>query len=136
MSYATWVKGSDLRVWADTLLQAQQKLPALIRRLIHATVENPTLTQFPADEGIQRRGWDGVVRVSTGNAWVPMGASVWEMGADGVPATKAKDVYATRTANLGNIDAANTTFFSSLLESGSGKLSGAVRNAQKVSGMM
>lgn len=63
MSYSAWSKGKDLRVWADTL-EARQKLPALVRRLIHATVENPKLVQFPADEGIQRRGWDGVWRRS------------------------------------------------------------------------
>ena len=40
---------------------ARQKLPAVIRHLIHATVEKPRLVQFPADEGIQRRGWDGRV---------------------------------------------------------------------------
>jgi len=109
MGYTTWVKGSDLRVWADTL-QARQKLPALIRRLIHSTVENPTLTQFPADEGIQRRGWDGVVQVSIGNAWVPIGASVWEMGVDIVPTTKAQGDYTKRTADPGNVDIVNTTF--------------------------
>jgi len=54
-------KASDLRVWADAL-QARQKLPALVRRLIHGTIEKPTLVQFPADEGVQRRGWDGFCR--------------------------------------------------------------------------
>lgn len=109
MSYQTWVKGSDLRIWADTL-QARQKLPALVRRLIHATVEKPTLMQFPADEGTQRRGWDGVVQVVAGNAWVPSGVSVWEMGVDQSPKSKAEDDYSKRTANPGAIDIANTTF--------------------------
>lgn len=55
MGYSTWCKGKDMRTWADSL-EARQKLPALVRRLIHATVENPKLVQFPADEGTQRRG--------------------------------------------------------------------------------
>jgi hypothetical protein len=109
MSYQTWTKGNDLRAWADTL-QSRQKLPALIRRLIHATVEKPTLTQFPADEGVQRRGWDGVVQVLAGNAWVPSGTSVWEMGVDQNPNAKAEDDYTKRTAKPGNVDPANTTF--------------------------
>ena len=109
MSYQTWIKGNDLRTWADTL-QARQKLPALVRRLIHATVENPTLTQFPADEGTQRRGWDGVVQVAMGNAWVPTGASVWEIGVDQDPRSKADDDYTKRTDKSGNVDIANTTF--------------------------
>jgi hypothetical protein len=109
MSYQTWVKGNDLRVWADTL-QARQKLPALVRRLIHATVDKPTLTQFPSDEGTQRRGWDGIVQTSNGNAWVPTGESVWEMGADQDPKGKADDDYRKRTDKPRNVDIKNTTF--------------------------
>jgi hypothetical protein len=109
MSYQTWVKGNDLHSWGDTL-QARQKLPALVRRLIHATVEKPILTRFPADEGTQRRGWDGVVQVVTGNAWVPSGNSVWEMGTDQSPKSKADDDYSKRTGNAGAVDMANTTF--------------------------
>jgi hypothetical protein len=109
MNQTPWTKAKDLRVWADTL-QAREKLPALIRRLIHATVENPTLSQFPADEGVQRRGWDGILTVSTGNAWVPAGISVWEMGTDQTPATKAENEYTKRTADPGSIDVANATF--------------------------
>jgi hypothetical protein len=109
MSYATWTKASDLRVWPATL-QAREKLPALIRRLIHATVENPTLTQFPADEGIQRRGWDGVLAASIANPWVPAGASVWEMGANQNPSAKAEKDYTKRTAGPGTVDITSTTF--------------------------
>ena len=109
MNQTPWTKARDLRVWADTL-QAREKLPALIRRLIHATVENPTLSQFPADEGIQRREWDGILTVATGNAWVPAGTSVWEMGTDQTPAPKAENDYTKRTADPGTVDVANATF--------------------------
>ena len=109
MSYQTWVKGSDLRIWADKL-EARQKLPALVRRLIHATIGNLTLTQFPADEGTQRRGWDGVAKVTNGNAWVPSGDSVWEMGVDKNPKTKADAEYAKRTSHPGSVGIGNTTF--------------------------
>jgi hypothetical protein len=109
MSYQTWIKGTDLQIWADKL-EARQKLPALVRRLIHATIEKPMLTQFPADEGTQRRGWDGITKIETGNAWVPDGDSVWEMGADKKPEAKANADYAKRTADSGAIDIPNTTF--------------------------
>src|SRR5260370_17788054 len=109
MSYQTWIKGNDLRIWADTL-QARQKLPALVRRLIHATIENPTLTQFPADEGTQRRGWDGVVQATTGNAWVPSGISVLEMGTDQDPKSKADRADTKRQQNPHNLVISNTTF--------------------------
>lgn len=109
MSYSTWCKGKDLRTWADSL-EARQKLPALVRRLIHATVENPKLVQFPADEGTQRRGWDGVLEVDCGNAWIPKGKSVWEMGVDQDPETKANGDYKKRTENPGAVKMSDTTF--------------------------
>src|ERR1700730_16974189 len=109
MSYVTWTKGSDIRVWADTLL-ARQKLPAVIRYLIHATIEKPRLVQFPADEGIQRRGWDGIVEISSGNAWAPAGLSVWEMGVDQDPREKAESDYTKRVEKWGCLDPKEVSF--------------------------
>lgn len=108
VSYSTWCKAKDLKIWADSL-EAQQKLPALVRRLIHGTIENPTFSQFPADEGTRRHGWDGVLTVDRGNAWIPKGKSVWEMGADLNPGAKANSDYKKRTTNAGT-DAKNITF--------------------------
>jgi transcriptional regulator with XRE-family HTH domain len=107
-SYSTWCKGIDLTIWAGTL-EAQQKLPALVRRLIHGTIENPTLCQFPSDEGTRRHGWDGVLIVERGNAWVPNGQSVWEMGADKDPRKKANEEYTKRSKALKK-EAKNKTF--------------------------
>ena len=107
-SYSTWSKGKDLMVWADSL-EAQQKLPALVRKLIHGTIDNPKLCQFPADEGIRRCGWDGMLSAESGNAWVPKGKSVWEMGVDKNPGTKANADYKKRT-KAKNAEAKNTTF--------------------------
>ncbi len=109
MSYSTWCKGKDLRTWADSL-EARQKLPALVRRLIHATIENPKLVQFPADEGTQRRGWDGILDTDLDNAWIPKGKSVWEMGTDQDPETKANGDYKKRTENPGVIKMSDTAF--------------------------
>ena len=109
MNYTVWSKAKDLQTWALSL-EARQKLPALVRKLIHATVDNPRLIQFPADEGTQRRGWDGVLEVETGNAWIPNGKSVWEMGTDQNPETKANGDYTKRTDNPGAIKTQETTF--------------------------
>jgi hypothetical protein len=109
MSHTAWSKAKDLRVWADTL-EARHKLPALVRKLIYATVESPKLFQFPADEGTQRRGWDGVLETDFGNAWVPKGNSVWEMGVDQDPETKAESDYGKRTKNSGTIKMAEVTY--------------------------
>jgi len=106
--YSTWCKAKDLRVWSDSL-EAQQKLPALVRRLIHGTIENSTLSQFPCDEGTRRRGWDGILSVERGNAWVPKGKSVWEMGVEQKSATKASSDYKKRSKAHGT-EAKKATF--------------------------
>ena len=107
--YSTWCKARDLIAWAHHTLEAQNKLPALLRKLIHATVENPDLCQFPADEGTRRRGWDGILKTDRGNAWVPKGQSVWEMGTDQQPQKKAETEYKKRTKNQ-DPGAKNSTF--------------------------
>jgi hypothetical protein len=40
----------------------------------------PSCSAFRAGEGVQLSGWDGLVSVKTENAFVPDGASGWEMG--------------------------------------------------------
>jgi hypothetical protein len=109
MSYSAWCKSKDIRHWSDSL-EARQKLSALVRMLVHATVESPLLIQFPADEGIQRRGWDGVLEVKQGNPWVPDGKSAWEMGTDQNPSKKADEDYTKRTACSAEIVMQDTTF--------------------------
>ncbi len=34
---------------------------------------------FPADEGVQLNGYDGIVEVVVGNQYVPPGISAWEL---------------------------------------------------------
>ncbi len=109
MSYTTLIRAIHLQNWAGTSM-ARQKLPALVRRLVHATIDNPCLVQFPADEGTGRRGWDGTIENCAGNAWVPADTSVWEMGTDQKPEQKANDDYRKRTDKPGNTNPAATTF--------------------------
>ena len=109
MSYTTLIRAIHLQERAGTLV-VRQKLPALVRRLIHATVDNPTLTRFPADEGIDRRGYDGMAVNAVGNAWVPTGESVWELGADLKPKEKANEEYTKRTTKPGGIKPSETVF--------------------------
>src|SRR5262249_49395309 len=77
--HMNWVTALDLEGWSDTL-DAKNQFPRLVRRLLHATVEQLTLVEFPAGEGVQREGWDGFVQTPAGNAFVPTGTSVWESG--------------------------------------------------------
>jgi len=105
------IDGTDIARWAETL-DARSSLPELVRRLITATVKLDQISRidFPSGEGIQKFGYDGILDVVSGNAWVPIGCSVWEMGADKNISTKANDDYSKRTDNSLGIDKANTAY--------------------------
>jgi hypothetical protein len=94
--YRGWTKAVDLEQWAARL-EARQRLPALIRSLVWATTSGQTRFSFPADEGVQRTGWDGELAVASGNVWVPEGASVWELSTGDDPAAKAEENFSKRT---------------------------------------
>ena len=88
---------SDIVNWADKP-DAQHRLPEFIRRLILATVPMPSLLHMPSGSSVWRPGWDGVLVVKSGNAWVPDGASKWELSCEKQPKRKATADYKKRTA--------------------------------------
>ena len=92
------VDATDLTVWANRR-DAQERLPHLVRRLILTTAGGITRLQFRAGDGVLLPGWDGLAEVQTGNAFVPDGLSVWEMGTDRRVRPKAQDDYDTRSEN-------------------------------------
>lgn len=104
-----WAKTTDLTNWANTL-DCQSALPALVRRLIRATVHGINEMKFPAGENVQMGGWDGYMEVEQGNELVPEGLSVWEFGSSKQPSTKAEKDYAKRKANPLGVDPKQTTF--------------------------
>lgn len=103
------IDSTDLTHWANRR-DAQEMLPRVLRRLVHATVARVERLGFPADEGVQLGGWDGVVRVETGNAYVPDGDSAWEMGSNRDVKSKADGDYRKRSLNPLGIEPAETTF--------------------------
>ena len=106
---ATFVDATDLVAWADRR-NAQAFLSGLLRRLILATAPHASRVGFRSGEGIQLAGWDGIVTAKVETAFVPKGASAWEMGTNQNPRTKAQDDYSKRTQNSQGIDPAQTTF--------------------------
>ncbi len=106
-----WTQAAHLELWADSL-DARARLPQLVRRLIHATIEPHHIQriEFPAYEGIQRPGWDGIVATTSGTAFVPAGVSVWEMGTDKEPRTKAKKDSRKRDKDHLGFDPHQVTF--------------------------
>jgi hypothetical protein len=109
MAALTLVDATDLASWANRL-DAQSRLPQVVRRLVHATVARVLRIGFPAGEGVQAGGWDGVVRAERGNAFVPDGISVWEMGATRDVKGKADSDYEKRLKNPLDIDPAQSAF--------------------------
>jgi hypothetical protein len=109
MALETLIKAVDLDQWASRL-EARSRLPLLLRRLIHATTDNVQRIGFPADEGVQAPGYDGFLVVEKGNAFVPDGCSVWEMGANKDIKGKADDDYDKRRTKPLEVDPAITTF--------------------------
>jgi len=72
-------------------------LPILVRKLIVETAK-PTEIAMPGGDSVGRPGWDGVLTVTDGNAWVPTGSSRWEMGCDKDVSRKAEEDFKKRTA--------------------------------------
>lgn len=109
MASAALIDATDLVTWANRR-DAQERLPQLVRRLILTPVLGISSIRFPAGEGVQSGGWDGVAVVANGNTFVPQGLSVWELGANGDPRQKAEGDYAKRLADPLAVNPAGATF--------------------------
>lgn len=111
MRHRRWISAQELDRWADTN-DAKARLPELIRRLVHATVEpsDLELIDFPAGEETHRPGYDGVTQTTRGNAWVPQGICFWEMGANLNVKGKLDDDYDKRIERRGQGDFTNTSY--------------------------
>ena len=105
----TLANAADLAQWANRL-DAQGLLPKLIRRLILATSSDITRIGVRSEEGIRYPGFDGIIEAGKGNAFVPTGLSVWEMGVNQDPKGKAEGDYTKRTEDPLGVDPLQTTF--------------------------
>ena len=100
---------AEIDHWADQP-DATHQLPELIRRLVLATCPTLSRIDMPSGSSVWRPGWDGLLDVQDGNAWVPQGSSAWEMGCVPRPIEKANSDYEKRTANPGAVETDKTEF--------------------------
>ena len=100
---------SEISNWADKP-DAQHQLPEIIRRLILATVPMPSLLDMPSGSSVWLPSWDGLLITVEGNAWVPDGASAWELSCEKNLGSKATADYKKRTENPQGLDRPKTTF--------------------------
>jgi len=66
--------------------------------------------QFRSDEGVHLGGWDGIVQVPEGNAYVPDGLSGWELSTRSDIGSKANEDYLTRSDNPLALDTEKAIF--------------------------
>lgn len=84
-----------LRIWADAV-ESRTEFPRLIRHLILETTPGIVALGMPAGEGVSGSGWDGSVRSTGSNAWVPQGLSLWELSVEKGVGAKAEADFGKR----------------------------------------
>ena len=106
-----------LRVTREQLLQwaasagADRELPRLIRSLIAETEPSAEWIDMPAGTGVAASGWDGVIRCSDGNRFVPAGLSKWELSTEQRTAyRKACEDYDRRVQTTLSTERAGTAY--------------------------
>lgn len=102
------ITATHLVNWSDQRV-AQDMLPVMVRRLI-STTTNINSIAMPGGESVSEPGWDGIVSVAVGNAWVPDGHSYWEIGTSANPGKKANKDFQKRITALSAEQAAQATF--------------------------
>ena len=91
------ISASNITSWVENNNKlAQQKLPQIIRRLCFHTIDTKAIS-FPAGDSTFMPSWDGVLESTDGNAWIPAGKSVWEIGTDSSIGNKANSDFEKRT---------------------------------------
>ncbi len=100
---------SDFFNWADKR-EAQHELPRLIRLLVRATCPETNRIDMPCGSSIGSPGWDGLLTVPSGNAWLPCGHLAIEMSCEQNSGSKANKDYEKRTNDPRGVDVPNTTF--------------------------
>ena len=104
------ITARQIEEWAAANIAARDRLPVLLRRLVHATGRELRRVDFPGYDNAQRHGWDGRVEADAATLWVPEGRSFWEFGVDQRPQAKADRDYRARLGALPPAERANCTF--------------------------
>ena len=101
---------AEIHNWSD-LAEAPSTLPQLVRLLVMDTLaEPPKEIRMPSGSSVNRGGWDGLLNVDSGNAWVPGGVSGWEFSCRASTGSKANADYKKRSADPLGLGMSNTTF--------------------------
>ncbi|MDB4759252.1 hypothetical protein OAF99_02815 [Akkermansiaceae bacterium] len=103
-----WVKAIEISDWSETA-ESMFYLPALVRRLIHATATSINSINFPAGKDVVRQGFDGVT-AANGLRWVPDGKCYWEVSVREDVLKKANEDHSKRIDQVVPIERKNSTY--------------------------
>ena len=104
------IEARQIDQWAAGNIRARDRLPVLLRRLIHAGRREPRRVDFSGYDNAQRHGWDGWVEADAATSWVPEGRSGWELSVDASPRAKAERDYQARLKTLPPAERSDCTF--------------------------
>ena len=94
-----YISASQIVNWVEkNSRKAQEFIPFLVGQLCCACA-NTNRIDFPSGDSISKPGFDGFVSTS-GDAWVPKGQSVWEIGTNKDITSKASSDFIKRTSEL------------------------------------
>ena len=103
------IRAAQIERWSEKT-RSRQKLPVLMRKLIHAVGEGLERVDFPGYDNAERHGWDGLVEATAATPWVPQGKSGWELSTRTDIKRKADGDYAARMASAPAEERADCTF--------------------------
>ena len=103
------IKAAQIDAWAEQDEEARNRLPVLVRRLIHSTGRDLHGVDFPGYGDVGRSGWDGKVKAGAAISWIPAGVSGWEVSTRKDTKRKADEDFRKRLA-FPEAERAETTF--------------------------
>ena len=113
-------RAGQIERWSEEI-GSRQKLPVLMRKLVHAVGEGLERVDFPGYDNAERYGWDGFVEAGVGTPWIPQGQSGWELSTEKSIKRKADADYAARTASVPPGERAGSAFIFVTTRNWSGK---------------
>ena len=107
--YIMMITRDQLAAWADTP-ESKANFPHLISRLIRVTTTKDTKVNIPWGSATYIGGWDGIVDSKEKTRYVPEGISLWELGTNRDPESKADADYEKRTGDPLGYNRLDATF--------------------------
>jgi hypothetical protein len=100
------------KLFGDKGRKGQEIFPKLLEKLINASVDVSATVRFPSGDLISTDGFDGIVNsvVSSNNANIPLGNSVWELGTGKDYKGKVNQDYLKRSEDTVSFEKSDYTF--------------------------